>query len=110
MGAETTYLKAILATVARQAFPPDRLLELVTSNAGSKKQLDAFNMCDGTHTQSEIADSVKLDKGSLSRSISRWIDLGIVIRVGDGAEAKPVHVYPLSKEHLGKKKGKKNGR
>ncbi len=74
-----------------------------------KKQLEAFNMCDGNHSQSEIAESVGLDKGSLSRSLSRWIDLGIVIRVGEGNEAKPVHVYPLSKDYVGKTKGKRNG-
>jgi hypothetical protein len=109
MGTEATYLKAILSTVARQAFPPDRLAELVMSNTGGKKQLEAFNMCDGNHTQSQIAESVGLDKGNFSRSMSRWIDLGIVIRVGDGTEAKPVHVYPLSKEYLGSKRVKKNG-
>lgn len=109
MGTETAYLRAILATVARQAYPPDQLVELVTSNAGGKRQLDAYNMCDGTHTQAEIAKSVGLDKGNFSRSISRWINLEIVIRVGDRAEAKPVHVYPLCMDQLGQKKGKKNG-
>jgi hypothetical protein len=109
MGTEATYLRAILSTVARQAFPPDRLAELVMSNSGGKKQFDAFNMCDGNNSQSAVADSVGLDKGSLSRSISRWIELGILIRVGEGPEAKPVHVYPLAKDYLVKKKGKKDG-
>jgi hypothetical protein len=109
MNTEATYLKAILATVARQAFPPEKLADLVTSNSGGKKQLEAFNMCDGNHTQSEIAASVRLDKGSLSRSISRWVELGIVIRLGEGAEAKPVHVYPISDGYLARKKSK-NGR
>lgn len=109
MSVESTYLKAILATVARQTFPPERLAELVAANAGGEKQLAAFNLCDGNHTQSEIAIALRLDRGNLSRSISRWIDLGIVIRVGDGAEAKPTHVYPLPKEYLGAKKGKGNG-
>lgn len=109
MSVEGTYLKAILATVARQTFPPERLAELITANTGGEKQRAAFNLCDGNHTQSEIADAVRLDKGSLSRSISRWIDLGIVIRVGDGTEAKPTHVYPLPKEYLGARKGEGNG-
>jgi hypothetical protein len=110
MTIETAYLRGILATVARQAFPPDRLAELVLSNVGGKKQIEAFNLCDGSRMQSEIARSVGLDKGSLSRSISRWIELGIVIRVGEGIEAKPTHVYPLPKDCLKKKKRSRNGR
>jgi hypothetical protein len=106
MSTEATYLKAILGTVARQAFPPEKLADLVTSNSGGKKQLQAFNMCDGSRTQAEIASSVGLDKGNFSRSISRWIELGIVIRLGEGAEAKPLHVYPLSDGYLSRRKSK----
>src|SRR5712692_9181711 len=69
VSAEETYLRAILATVARQAFPPERLAELVASNAGGEKQIAAYNLCDGEHTQSEIASAVGLDRGNLSRSI-----------------------------------------
>jgi len=103
-------LKAILATVARQAFPPERLAEMVTSNVGGEKQITAYNLCDGDHTQSQIALAAGLDKGSLSRSISRWTELGIVIRTGSGGEQKPVHVYRLPSDYTGKKKVKKNGK
>jgi hypothetical protein len=108
MAGDQDYLKAILATVARQAFPPDRLAEMVTSNVGGEKQIAAYNLCDGDHTQSQIASAAGLDKGSLSRSISRWIELGIVIRAG--GEHKPVHVYRLPSEYSGKKRIKKNGK
>jgi hypothetical protein len=37
----------------------------------------------------------KLDAGNLSRSIGKWIEAGVVIRVGD--EKLPLHVYPLTK-------------
>jgi hypothetical protein len=104
---EQTYLKAILATVERQAFPPDQLGEMVKSNVGGDKQLAAYNLCDGEHTQAEIASSVGLDKGNLSRSISRWIELGILIRVGDGSEAKPTHLYQPPTDQFSKKKAKK---
>jgi hypothetical protein len=110
MAGEQDYLKAILATVARQAFPPAQLAEMVTSNVGGEKQIAAYNLCDGDHSQSQIASAAGLDKGSLSRSISRWTELGIVIRIGGGAEQKPVHVYRLPSEYSGKKRIKKNGK
>lgn len=105
---ETSYLKAILATVARQSFPPEQLAAMITANVGGVKQIAAYNLCDGEHTQLEIAQAVGLDKGNLSRSISRWVELGIVIRLGEGAEAKPAHLYQLPKDQRGKK-GMKNG-
>lgn len=108
MGLEENYLKAILSTVARQAFPPEQLVELVAPTSRGGKQLAAYNLCDGAHTQSQIASTVGMDKGDLSRAIAKWIEFGIVFRVGNGAEAKPVHVYPLPQDGSRKTKGKKN--
>jgi hypothetical protein len=48
--------------------------------------------------QAEISKGARLDKGSLSRSISRWIEAGIVVRVG--TDQHPLHVYPLAKSDL----------
>jgi hypothetical protein len=40
-------LRAILATVARAAFPPSHIYRIVAPVAGSDKQLAAYNLCDG---------------------------------------------------------------
>lgn len=92
MDLQETYLRAILATVARQTFPPARILEII--NAGEKHQR-AFNLCDGSRSQAEIVKELGLDRGNFSKTVSRWTDEGIVIRVGDNREARPLHVYPL---------------
>jgi hypothetical protein len=90
-------LKAILATVARTTFPPDVLYKLVAPT-GSDKQLAAYNLCDGETPQAEICKKAKLDQGNLSRSITRWVEAGIMVRVGD--ERLPLHLYPLAKPSL----------
>lgn len=95
MTIEADLLRAILATVARQTFPPETLAELVAKGNSGEKQFRAFNLCDGTKSQSEIANAVGLDKGSFSRTLSRWIEVGIVVRIGQGADARPLHIYPL---------------
>lgn len=96
-------LKAILATVARSTFPPAALAKIVAPTAGSEKQLMAFNMCDGQTPQAEICKKTKLLKGNLSGSITRWVEAGVMLRVGP--ERLPLHVYPLSKAALkGKEK------
>jgi predicted transcriptional regulator len=105
MNPQEAYLRAILATVARQAFSPEKILEIMGPNSG-EKQFKAFNLCDGTRTQAEVAKEVGLDQGNFSKSLGRWIDAGIVIRVGEGREVRPVHVYPLPDSHtkMGSKK------
>lgn len=103
MDIQETYLRAILATVARQTFSPAKISEII--NAG-EKQLRAFNLCDGSRSQTEIAKELGIDQGSFSRSIARWVDEGIVIRVGEKREMRPLHVYPLP-EALIKKDAKK---
>jgi hypothetical protein len=63
-------LRAILATVARNTFPPAALMKIVAPTAGSEKQLLAYNLCDGETPQAEICKKAKIDKGSFSRTIS----------------------------------------
>jgi predicted transcriptional regulator len=94
MSPQDAYLRAILATVARQTFSIEKILEIMGPNSG-EKQLRAFNMCDGTRTQAEIAKELGLDSGNFSKSLSRWIDAGIVIRISEKVGSRPLHVYPL---------------
>lgn len=88
-------LRAILSVSARQTFPPDKLAEIVLSKGAGTKQLEAFNLCDGTRAQGEVAKALKLDAGNFSKTVGRWIDAGIVFRLGEGRESKLLHVYPL---------------
>lgn len=48
-------LHAVLPVTARQTFPPDKRAEIVLSKGSATKQLAAFNLCDGTKAQGEIA-------------------------------------------------------
>ena len=98
MDTNESLLRAILATVARSTFPPADIYKIVAPVAGSDKQLAAYNLCDGKTPQAEIGKRAKLHKGSLSRSISRWIEAGIVVRVG--TDRHPMHVYPLTRSGL----------
>lgn len=91
------YLNAMLAMLARQSFPPEKLAALV----GKGKQIEAYNLCDGTRTQSEVAKALSLDTSNFSKTVARWSDAGILIRVTEGKEIRPVHLYPLSKEAAG---------
>jgi len=88
-------LRAVLSVTGRQVFPPDRLIEIVLSKGAGEKQLRAFNMWNGAKGQADIAKALKLDSGNFSRTVSRWIDEGIVFRLAEGRDAKLLHVYAL---------------
>ena len=98
MDTNESLLRAILATVARGVFPPAVIYKIVAPASGNDKQLFAYNLCDGHTPQVEIGKKAKLDSGNLSRSIARWVEAGIVVRVGK--EQLPMHVYPLNKNDL----------
>lgn len=96
-------LRAILSTIARQTFPESKLREIVMSRGAGTTQLDAYNRCDGTKTQGEIAKSLGLDQGNFSRTVGRWVDAGICFRIGADKDFKLQHLYPLPPEHAGQK-------
>lgn len=104
MGSQDIYLRAILAILARQAIAPARLAEIIGTTAG-EKQHRAFNLCDGTRTQAEVARELGLDPSNFSKTLARWVNEGIVVRIGDNRDARPMHVYPLP-ETLMKKAAK----
>jgi hypothetical protein len=101
MSSQEAYLRAILATVARQSFPPDEILKIMGPQAGEKHRR-AYNMCDGTKTQTEIVKKLGIDNSNFSKTLARWVDAGICIRIGDGRDALPMHVYPLPETHVKK--------
>jgi DNA-binding MarR family transcriptional regulator len=103
------YLKAMMSLIARQTFSPEKLKFLISAR-GTQKHFDAFNLCDGTNSQSEVVAKTGLDAGNFSRTVKQWIDDGIILRVGDGKDARPVHVYPLPDKFMkSNEKDKKNG-
>jgi hypothetical protein len=87
-------LKALVQLVGRQAFPEDGLRELI----GSERNQEAFNLCDGTRAQGAVAKTAGIDAGNFSRTVGRWLEAGIVFKIGEGPEARLLHVYPLGKE------------
>ena len=103
MDTTDSLLRGILATVGRTAFPPQTLYKIVAPTVGSERQLFAYNLCDGETPQADISKRAKIDKGNLSRLIAKWIETGIIVRVG--ADGLPLHLYPLLKPTKSKKEG-----
>jgi len=102
MNEELNFLQAIFHLIGRQTFTEATLREIVAPTKTATKQVVAYNLCDGTRTQAEIATKVKLDQGNFSRTVTRWISAGILIRIGESKTARLLHVYPLNQESIDK--------
>jgi hypothetical protein len=88
-------LRCAIQVIGRAALPPDRVREIVGSGKKFKKQLHAFNLCDGSRTQKEIAQESGINQGNLSRTLTRWRKHGILFVFGEGKQSTFLHIYPL---------------
>lgn len=87
-------LRMLLSVTARLAFPAERLrLEVVGKVRFPERWIKAYNACDGVRSQAEIVRLSGIDAGDLSRAIKRWVDAGVLFRVG--ANELPLHLYTL---------------
>ena len=99
----TQLLECLIHVIGRVAIPVEKVKEIV---ATSSKQVRAFNLCDGTKSQGEVARAVGVNQGNLSRSFAKWIQEGVALWVGEGTDAKLLHIYPIPAE-VSRKAGKK---
>jgi hypothetical protein len=107
MNVETnTLLRAILGMTARQAISVDDLVQAVAPKGSSTAQMEAYNLCDGSRTQGQIAKEIGLDSGNFSRTVARWVDAGIVMKLGDARDATLLHIYPIPRDRFSKERGR----
>ena len=87
-------LGCLIQVIGRTAVPEAGVRKVVGS---SSKQVRAFNLCDGTRTQTEIRKAVGLDAGNFSNTAKRWIESGVAFEFRKGKESRLLHIYPLAK-------------
>jgi hypothetical protein len=99
-------LRVAIQVLGRIAVKPEQVRAIV----GEKKKLiKAFNLCDGQHTQKEIVRKTGLHQGSFSTTSARWAANGIAFRLGDGKDARVLHIYAIP-EAGGPRRSKARGR
>ena len=85
-------LECLIHVVGRAAMAEDRVRAIV---ATGEKQVEAFNLCDGTLPQKDVAAKVGLDPASVSRSMTRWVENGVAFWIGEGNDARLLHIFPI---------------
>lgn len=97
-------LRCLVHIIGRAAMPQEKVLEVVGPGV---KQVEAFNLCDGTQSQKEVCKKTGIDAGNLSRTFARWVENGVAFWIGEGQAARLLHVYPLPTAAKAKPKKKK---
>jgi len=88
-------LRCLLHVIGRIAIP-DKAVRAVIGKG--KNRVKAFNLFNGRLTITEMSKKTKIDVGNLSRATTKWVDSGIAFRIGDGDDARLLHVYPIPKK------------
>jgi len=86
----------IISLLGRIAFENDTLKNMITK--GSKKPaqiLEAYNLCDGQTTITQIASKVSIAQPSLTVAIDKWERLGIIFKKKSGAEVLPLRLFEV---------------
>lgn len=96
--------EVIIGLLGRIAFPSDTLISII-----SKKKQDpnayirGYNLCDGKHTLTQIADEMKISKGTLSPIVNNWKEMGIVYEVRRGGQKFFKRLYKLDAPRFSKR-------
>jgi len=97
------YLKMIMQLIARQTFSAKDVADHVCPTKKSAKSIKAYNLCDGTRSQTEIAKMCGIDKANCRKMIKKWELEGLILRVPHGKELQPLHIFPISEKLLPKR-------
>jgi hypothetical protein len=85
-------IECLIQVVGRAAVPESKVFEIVGTGM---KQRRAFNLADGSRSQNDIARQAKVDQGNLSRTAARWVENGVAFWIGEGKDARLMHIYPV---------------
>ena len=89
---ERDLLRCLVHVIGRTAISAKDVREVIGKG---RNRVKAFNLFDGEHTIQEVARATKINQGNLSRSAASWVKNGIVFWVGEGADARLLHIYPI---------------
>jgi len=100
-------VECLIHVIGRAALKVEEVRSIVGSG---KKQVCAFNLCDGSRTLTSVAKGAGLDRGNLSRTVDRWVKNGVMFKFEDGNEVFLLHVFPLPTVLPSTRARKKKGR
>lgn len=72
----------LIGLVGRTAFEKKELKTIIMKNKKNpEKYIEGYNACNGRNQVTKIAKIVGIDKGTISRVLKNWEELGIIYEV-----------------------------
>jgi hypothetical protein len=83
-------LEAMITLLGRLVYPREKIMEIITKWAkkNPEERVKVYNLCDGEHTGTQIADEMHMDQGSLSELLLDWKNLGIIYEAAKKGRAR----------------------
>lgn len=92
--------KFIISLLGRIAFPEEKLIAIIQKNSNKPIELlNAYNLCNGELTLSEIAKKSGIASQGLGQTILKWKKNGIILvedSQGKGVKIKPMRLYEVN--------------
>jgi DNA-binding transcriptional ArsR family regulator len=90
-------LEAMTTLLGRFVYPPDKLRDIVMKRKRNPEAyVRAYNLCDGMHTVTQIADAIGVSQPTLSTILPEWKELGIVYEVSTSGGKFYKKLYKLN--------------
>lgn len=90
---ESILLKVLIELNARQAFPEEKLLEIVSKRKRNPASyIKGYNACDGSKGVTELARHVGVKQPTMSKIMQSWKSSGIIY---ENRYGNPVKLYTL---------------
>ena len=74
------------------------------------KQIEAYNLCDGSQTLTYIAKKTNIAISNLSNTVDRWVNNGIAFRFKEGNEVRILHIFPITSNNSPMRKRRRKKR
>jgi len=97
-------LRCLSHLIGRVAIPATEVRSII---GPGKNRIKAFNLFDGTQTIQDVVHKTDINQGNLSTAAASWVEHGIAFWIGEGRDARLLHIYPIPEKELRRKKGTK---
>jgi hypothetical protein len=92
----TSQNEALIALIGRLVFPENELKNIIMRKKRRPEDyVRAYNLCDGKHSLTEIAASIKVSIGTLSPILAYWKSIGILYEIEENRKKNYKNLYPL---------------
>lgn len=88
--------EVIISLLGRMAFTEEKVREIVTKRKRNPEgYIEGYNACNGEHTVSQIADIVGVGQPTMTETLQKWEEIGIIYEVEKSGGKFYKRIFPI---------------